>query len=71
MTSQFDLTPFYDVIIRNSVFQLGFLAREFQISVLNVLLVFRNHLSGELLKICIKLQKVIILVSRPAIKLEK
>ena len=31
MTSQFDLNPFYDVIIRNSVFQLGFLTREFQI----------------------------------------
>ena len=31
MTSQFDLTWFYDVIIRNSVFQLGFLIREFQI----------------------------------------
>ena len=31
MTSQFDLTWFYDVIIRNSVFQLGFLTREFQI----------------------------------------
>ena len=31
MTSQFDLTRFYDVIIRNSVFQLGFLTREFQI----------------------------------------
>ena len=32
MTSQFDLTRFYDIIIRNSVFQLGFLTREFQIS---------------------------------------
>ena len=31
MTSQFNLTQFYDVIIRNSVFQLGFLTREFQI----------------------------------------
>ena len=31
MTSRFDLTRFYDVIIRNSVFQLGFLTREFQI----------------------------------------
>ena len=31
MTSQFDLTRFYDVIIRNSVFQLGFLTRKFQI----------------------------------------
>ena len=31
MTSQFDLTRFYDVIICNSVFQLGFLTREFQI----------------------------------------
>ena len=31
MTSQFDLNPFYDVIIRNSVFQLGFLTREFHI----------------------------------------
>ena len=31
MTSQFDLTWFYDVIICNSVFQLGFLTREFQI----------------------------------------
>ena len=31
MTSQFDLTRFYDVIIRNSVFQLGFLTQEFQI----------------------------------------
>ena len=30
MTSQFNLTRFYDVIIRNSVFQLGFLTREFQ-----------------------------------------
>ena len=29
MTSQFDLTQFYDVIICNSVFQLGFLTREF------------------------------------------
>ena len=31
MMSRFDLTRFYDVIIRNSVFQLGFLTREFQI----------------------------------------
>ena len=31
MTSQFDLTWFYEVIICNSVFQLGFLTREFQI----------------------------------------
>ena len=31
MAPQFDLTRFYDVIIRNSVFQLGFLTREFQI----------------------------------------
>ena len=31
MTSQFDLTRFYDVIIRYSVFQLGFLTRELQI----------------------------------------
>ena len=35
MTSQFDLTRFYDVIIRNLVFQLGFLTREFQIPVFN------------------------------------
>ena len=35
MTSQFDLTRFYDVIIRNSVFQLGFLTREFQIPILD------------------------------------
>ena len=32
MTSQFDLTRFYEAIIRNSVLQLGFLTREFQIS---------------------------------------
>ena len=31
MTLQFDLTRFYDVIVRNSVFELGFLTREFQI----------------------------------------
>ena len=31
MTSQLDLTRFYEVIIRNSVFQLDFLTREFQI----------------------------------------
>ena len=31
MTSQFDLTWFYDIIIRNSDFQFGFLTREFQI----------------------------------------
>ena len=31
MTSQFDLAGFYDVIMHNSVFQLGFLTREFQI----------------------------------------
>ena len=31
MTLQFDLTRFYDVIVRNSVFQLGFLTGEFQI----------------------------------------
>ena len=31
MTSQFDLTRFYDVILHNSVFQLSFLTREFQI----------------------------------------
>ena len=31
MTSQFDLTQFYDIIIRNSVFLLGFLSWEFQI----------------------------------------
>ena len=31
MTLQFDLTRFYDVIIDNLVFQLGFLIREFQI----------------------------------------
>ena len=32
MTSQFDLIRFYDAIIRNSVFELSFLTREFQIS---------------------------------------
>ena len=31
MTLQFDLTRFYDVIVRNSVFELGFLTGEFQI----------------------------------------
>ena len=31
MTSKFDLTRFYDVIICNSVFQAGFLTPEFQI----------------------------------------
>ena len=31
MMLQFDFTRFYDVIIRNSVFQLGFLTRKFQI----------------------------------------
>ena len=31
MTSQFDLTRFYDVIIRNSLFWLGFLTQGFQI----------------------------------------
>ena len=35
MTSQFDLTRFYDVIMRNSVFKLSFLTREFQISRIN------------------------------------
>ena len=33
MKSQFDLSRFYDVIIRNSLFKLGFLTREFQIPV--------------------------------------
>ena len=37
MVSQFDLTRFYDVITRNSVFQLGFLTREFQIPKNNAL----------------------------------
>ena len=32
MKSKFELPRFYDVIIRNSVFELGFLTREFQIS---------------------------------------
>ena len=36
MTPQFDLTWFYDVILRNSVFQLGFLTREFQIPYLRM-----------------------------------
>ena len=31
MTSQFDLSRFYDVIIHNSIFHLGLLTREFQI----------------------------------------
>ena len=31
MTAQFDLTRFYDVIIHNSVFQLGILTQEVQI----------------------------------------
>ena len=31
MTSQFDLTRFYDIIMHNSDFNLGFLTREFQI----------------------------------------
>ena len=31
MTSQFDLTQFYEDITRNSVFWFGFLTREFQI----------------------------------------
>ena len=31
MTSQLDLAWFYDAVICNSVFQLGFLTREFQI----------------------------------------
>ena len=31
ITSQLDLTGFYGVIIRNSVFKLSFLTREFQI----------------------------------------
>ena len=35
MTSQFDLTRFYDVIMCNSVFKLSFLTREFQISRIN------------------------------------
>ena len=35
MTSQLDLTRFYEVIIRNSVFQLDFLTREFQIPLKN------------------------------------
>ena len=34
MTSQFDLTRFYDVIMRNSVFSLDPLTREFQILVI-------------------------------------
>ena len=34
MTSQFDLT--YDVIIRNSVFEIGLLTREFQIPYLRM-----------------------------------
>ena len=33
MTSQSDVTWFYDVTIGNSVFQLGFLTREFQIPI--------------------------------------
>ena len=33
MTSQFDLIRFYDVIIRNSNFKLGFLNREYQIPI--------------------------------------
>ena len=36
MTSKFDLTQFYDVIIRNSVFTVGFLTREFQIPLIKV-----------------------------------
>ena len=36
MTSELDLTRFYDVIIRNSVFQLGFLTWEIQIPVIIV-----------------------------------
>ena len=36
MTSQFDLTWLYDVIIRNSVFQLGFVTRKFQITTLHL-----------------------------------
>ena len=36
MASQFDLTWLYDVIIRNSVFQLGFVTRKFQITTLHL-----------------------------------
>ena len=42
MTSQFDLTRFYDVIIRNSGFQLGFLTREFEIPNLNCELILKT-----------------------------
>ena len=38
MTSQFDLTRLYDVIIRNSVFQLGLVTRNFQIPIKTVCL---------------------------------
>ena len=31
MTPKFDLTRFYNVIIRNSIFELGFRTRELQI----------------------------------------
>ena len=40
LTSQFDLTQFYDVIIRNSVFYLGFLTREFQTLTLRINIIF-------------------------------
>ena len=40
LTSQFNLTQFYDVIIRNSVFYLGFLTREFQTLTLRINIIF-------------------------------
>ena len=44
MVSQLDLTRFYDVIIRISVFELGFLTREFQIIILIIIWSFFQKL---------------------------
>ena len=44
MASQLDLTRFYDVIIRISVFELGFLTREFQIIILIIIWSFFQKL---------------------------
>ena len=44
MASQLDLFRFYDVIIRISVFELGFLTREFQIIILIIIWSFFQKL---------------------------
>ena len=43
MASQFDLAPFYDVIICNSVFQHGFLTWELQIAMCIMFISNKQH----------------------------